>query len=222
MKELAPQDRPREKLTRVGPAALGDNEIVALLVSSGTRARSALVLAGDILDLAGGVAGLAGLTPDDLRRVPGVGASRAARLLAAVELGRRVLGRPPPRRARLQTASDTAHFLLPLYSGHRVERFGLVLLDTKRRLIRTTILSTGSLDTSIAQPREVFREAMLASASAVVLFHNHPSGDPQPSSDDLWLTQRLVHAGQVVGIDIVDHIILGDGRWYSFREARRL
>lgn len=222
MRDLAPQDRPREKLTRVGAGALGDNELVALIVGSGTRAGSALAVAGEVLMAAGGTGGLARLGIDELMQVAGVGASRAARLLAAVELGRRVISCRPTARVRLNTPADVADYLLPLYGGYRVERFGLVLLDAKHRLIRTSILSVGSLDASIAHPREVFREAMLASATAVVLFHNHPSGDPQPSTEDLLLTRRLMQAGEVMGIDIVDHIILGEARWFSFKDSTRL
>jgi DNA repair protein RadC len=222
MRELAPQDRPREKLARAGAAALGDNELVALLLGCGTRSRNALVVAGDVLTAAEGLNGLARMELDDLTRVDGIGRSRAARFLAAVELGRRVMASPGVDRPRLHTPADVAKHLLPLYGGHRVERFGLVLLDSKYRLIRTAILSVGSIDTSIAHPREVFREAALASASAIVLFHNHPSGDPEPSTDDVFLTRRLVRAGEVMGIDVVDHIILGDGRWFSFKESAGL
>jgi DNA repair protein RadC len=222
MKELAPHDRPREKLARAGVAALGDNELVALLIGTGTRAKSALTLAGEVLDLAGGASGLIRVGLDELTRLDGVGTSRAARLLAAIELGRRVVGGRAPERPRLAAPREVASYLLPLYGGYRVERFGLVLLDAKHRLIRTTILSVGSLDASIAHPREVFREAALASAAAIVLFHNHPSGDPQPSAEDVLLTRRLVRAGEVMGIDVVDHIILGEARWFSFKEATRL
>jgi DNA repair protein RadC len=222
MRDLAPQDRPREKLARAGVAALGDNELVALLLGCGTRSRNALVVAGDVLTAAEGLNGLARMELDDLTRVDGIGRSRAARFLAAVELGRRVMAGPGVDRPRLHTPAKVAKHLLPLYGGHRVERFGLVLLDSKYRLIRTAILSVGSIDTSIAHPREVFREAALASASAIVLFHNHPSGDPEPSADDWFLTRRLVHAGEVMGIDVVDHIILGDGRWFSFKESAGL
>jgi DNA repair protein RadC len=222
MKEIAPQDRPREKMARAGVAALGDNELVALLLGSGTRAKSALTLAGDILKLADGATGLMRIGLDELMQVDGVGTSRASRLLAAIELGRRVIASRAPERPTLRTPREVAIYLLPLYGGHRVERFGLVLLDAKHRLIRTTILSVGSIDSSIAHPREVFREAMLGLASSIVLFHNHPSGDPRPSPDDVLLTGRLVKAGEVMGIDVVDHIILGEARWFSFKEAAAL
>ena len=214
---LAPQDRPREKMVRAGAAALGDNELVALLLGSGVRARSALQLAQDVLDAAGGIRGLLRADLDRLCQIRGVGVPRAARLLAAVETGRRALSGPPDDRLRFMSPQQLAEYLMPLYSGHREERFGVVLMDTKRQLLRTEILSVGSLDSSSAHPREVFRPAVIASAASLAMFHNHPSGDPLPSPDDLRLTSRLAAAGAVLGIDVVDHLILGDGRWFSFR-----
>jgi len=222
VKALAPQDRPREKLARAGVSALGDNELVALVLGSGVRGRDALTVAQEILAAAGGVHGLVHVEIETLRRVTGVGAPRAARLLAAMELGRRAVTSGSGERPRLSSGAAVGRYLLPLYGGFRVERFGVVLLDAKNRLIRTTILSVGSVDASIAHPREIYREATLASAASVVVFHNHPSGDPQPSPEDVLLTRRLKEAGQVMGIDLVDHIVLGDGRWFSFRDANRL
>lgn len=222
MKGIAPHDRPREKMARVGAAALGDNELVAVLIGSGTRGKSAMAMASEVLNLAGGASGLIRVGIDELTRANGMGTSRAARLLAAVELGRRVIAGPAPDRPRLGSPHDVAAYLLPLYGGYRVERFGLVLLDAKHRLIRTTILSTGSLDATIVHPREVFREAALASAATIVLFHNHPSGDPEPSGDDVLLTYRMARAGELMGIEVVDHIILGEARYFSFKEKSRL
>jgi len=222
VKRLSPHDRPREKLARAGATALGDNELVAVVLGTGCRGRDALTVAGEVLATAGGVSGLARIEADTLQRVAGIGAPRAARLLAAIELGRRAVIGAGGDRPRLGTSTAVGQYLLPLYGGYRVERFGVVLLDAKNRLIRTTILSVGSLDTSIAHPREIYREAALASAASVVVFHNHPSGDPQPSLEDVLLTKRLKDAGDVMGIDLVDHIVLGEGRWFSFRDANRL
>lgn len=219
MKWLAPHDRPREKLVRAGVASLGDNELVALLLGTGVKARNALAVAQDVLDRAGGVNGLMRISADELCGVSGIGAPRAARLLAAVELGRRAVTSRGEDRPRFKRPSDIGRYLLPLYGGHREERFGVVMLDSKLRLIRAETLSVGILDASIAHPREVFRAATLASASAIALFHNHPSGDPAPSRDDVALTQRLHAAGELMGINVVDHVILGDGRWFSFRDA---
>ena len=178
-----------------------------------------MAVAQDVLDVAGGVTGLTHVGLDELLKVSGVGAPRAARLVAAIELGRRALSATGDDRPRFMAPADIGRYLLPLYGGHREERFGVVMLDSKMRLIRAETLSVGSLDTSIAHPREIFRAATLASAASIALFHNHPSGDPAPSTDDMILTTRLVTAGEVMGIRVIDHIILGAGRWYSFREA---
>jgi DNA repair protein RadC len=219
VKTLAPNDRPREKLLRSGVETLGDNELVALVLGTGVRARSALTVAQDILERAGGVRGLARARAEDLSRVSGVGGPRAARLLAAVELGRRAVRSDVGERPRLLSARAIADYLMPIYAAHREERVGIVMLDAKRRVIRTEVLTVGTLDSSLAHPREVFRAATLASASSIAIFHNHPSGDPRPSPDDVLLTQQLVAAGEVVGIPVVDHLILGDGCWFSFQEA---
>jgi DNA repair protein RadC len=219
MKGIAPGDRPREKLIRAGATALGDNELVALLLGAGLPERDAVGVAGQLLAASGGARGLARAGFDELCQVPGVGAVRAARVMAAIELGRRCLaGRGEPR-PQLTEPAEVAALLMPRYGSHPVERFGVVLLDVKQRLLRTAVVSVGSLDASVVHPREVFREAVAASAAMVVLFHNHPSGDPTPSPDDVMLTRRLVQAGHVMGISVVDHVILGEGRWFSFREG---
>lgn len=218
MKEVPPHDRPREKLVRLGSQGLGDNELLALVLGSGSRHADALALANHLIGSAGGLHGLARMGLDDLRRTPGVGPTRAAQVVAAVEFGRRTLLRGGVDRPRLTTPRHLAAYLLPQYGTCAVEQFGLVMLDTKHRVIRAKIVAVGSLDTTVVHPREVFREAAFASAAAVVLFHNHPSGDPSPSPDDLVLTARLVHAGSIMGIDVVDHLILADQRWVSLTE----
>jgi DNA repair protein RadC len=199
MKAVAPHDRPREKLERLGVSALGDNELIALVLGSGSRDADALALANQLLAYATGLHGLARLTPDELRRVAGIGRARSAQLLAAVELGRRTVTRGVVDRPRLNQPSQLADLLLPQYGSLPVEHFGVVLLDTKCRLIRIKIISVGSIDTSVVHPREVFREATSASAATVVLFHNHPSGDPTPSRDDIELTNRMLQAGWIMG-----------------------
>jgi DNA repair protein RadC len=135
-----------------------------------------------------------------------------------VELGRRTLTRAGRERVQITSSRTAAEFLLPLYGSVAVEQFGIVLLDTKHRVIRTTVVSVGTLDTSVVHPREIFREAAAAGAAAIVLFHNHPSGDPEPSPDDVALTTRLIAAGVVMGIDVLDHVILADVRYCSLRE----
>jgi len=219
---LAPNDRPREKLVRLGPSGLGDNELLAVVLGGGARGVSTLAVASAVLEAAGGLHGLLRLTSDDLRRVGGVGAARAAQVMAALELGRRSLARPPPPRAQFASPRDVAAFLLPEFGARPVEQFGVVLLDTKHRVLRTIVLSVGGLDSTPVQAREVFRHAAAASAAAVVVFHNHPSGDPQPSQDDLSLTRRLVAAGELMGIPVLDHVVLGDGRYWSCKEMGSL
>lgn len=222
MKALASHDRPREKLARCGSDALGDNELVALLLGTGTRGRNALDVANALLAASGGLRGLSRLGRDELSKAPGIGAARAARIQAAIELGRRSLTRDPAERPQFATPHDVAAYLLPQFGNYPVERFGVLLLDTRHRLLRARILSVGSLDASVVHPREVFREAIVAGAAAIVLFHNHPSGDPSPSRDDLSLTRRLITAGDLVGIDVIDHVVLADSRYTSMKELGRL
>lgn len=210
-------DRPREKLARVGAEALGDNELVALLLGSGTRSRGALLVAHDVIEAADGVPGLVRIGIDELCRVPGVGHSRAARLKAAVELGRRSLFGDRDERPQMLSTDDLVEYLAPRYAGFGVERFGVMLLDQKQRVIRSVILSTGTIESSISHPRDMFRVAMLAHASHVVAFHNHPSGDPSPSVADRLITRRLLEAGELIGITLLDHIILGGASHFSFR-----
>lgn len=222
MKELSPDDRPREKLLRHGVAALGDNELVALVLGSGVRGSDALTVANNLLTTLGGVRGMARCSVGECARVDGIGPARATQLVASLELGRRALAPTAIERSLLRTPRDAAAFLLPSFGARAVEQFGIVLLDSKHRVLRTIVIATGTLNTTIVQPRDVFREAILGQAAAVVAFHNHPSGDPSPSTDDVDLTRRLAAAGVLVGIELVDHVVLGDARYCSFREMGRL
>jgi DNA repair protein RadC len=211
-------DRPREKLARAGVEALGDNELLALVIGAGTRARGALTVAQDVIAAADGLPGLARLAMGELERVSGIGESRAARVLAAVELGRRTLTREFPERPRFLSPKDAAEYLMLRYAGFHVERCGVMLLDQKYRLIRTCVITTGTLDATVAHPRDVYRVAIAASAAGVVVFHNHPSGDPTPSAKDRLVTRRLDLAGEAIGIELCDHVILGDATYFSFKE----
>jgi DNA repair protein RadC len=221
MKCVAPHDRPREKLERLGAMALGDNELLAIVLGQGHADASALDLANTVL-AAGGLRGLVRADHATLRRVRGIGAARAAQVLAAIELGRRTLTRLGEARPQLSSPRAVAEYLLPQFGNRPVEQFGVLLLDTKHRVLRASVLSVGTLDASIVHPREVFREATSAGAAGLVLFHNHPSGDPVPSEDDCRLTERLVAAGVLMGIAVLDHVILADEKYYSFREHRTL
>jgi DNA repair protein RadC len=219
MKDVSPHDRPREKLERLGPAGLGDNELLALVLGGGVRGSGALELANRVIEFAGGLYGLTRTAVSDLRRVRGVGRARAAQVIAAVEFGRRSLVRETVDRPRFMTPVSMATYLLPLYGASAVEQFGIVMLDSKARVIRIKLLSVGSIDSTIVHPREVFREAAASAAATIILFHNHPSGDPTPSENDLILTARMIRAGEIMGIDVVDHIILADQTYYSLLES---
>lgn len=222
MMDLALRDRPREKLERCGSDALGDNELLAVLLGHGTAGSTALDVANRVLATAGGVQLLTRIGLDELAGIAGVGPVLAARVQAAVELGRRTLLQLPASRPRIGSAQDAAQYLLPQFGAHPVERFGVLLLDTRHRLMRTRVLSVGSIDSSLAHPREVFREAVQAGAASIVAFHNHPSGDATPSDDDLVVTRRLMRAGEVVGIDVDDHLVLADMHYCSIRTSGRL
>ncbi len=221
MKGLEPHDRPREKLAQLGAASLGDNELLAIVIGGGIRTMSALAIANAVLEETDGVHGLCRASHDTLRRMKGLGPARAAQVLAALELGRRGLVRRPPARVQLRSPREVAAYLLPGYGGRPIEQFGMVMLDARHRVLRTTIISVGALDSTVVHPRDVFREAMRAGAVAIVVFHNHPSGDPAPSDDDVALTDRLVEAGELMGIEVLDHVVLGDGQFCSVRELGR-
>ena len=207
----------RERLDRHGVSTLSDAELLTILAGPG-GSRTADAVLGEC----GAVQALPHESAGDLARIDGVTPRTAAIITAAVELGRRTLTRSRPDRKRLGTPREVAEFLLPSYGASPVERFGLISLCTKHRVLRTEIVSTGTLDASLVHPREVFRTAAMHRAAAIVLFHNHPSGDPTPSVDDVALTTRLHEAGALMGIEVLDHLILADTRYCSFKEMGRL
>jgi DNA repair protein RadC len=222
VKGVEPLDRPREKLVRFGCVSLGDNELLAIVIGNGIREANALSIANVMLADAGGLHGLLRFTYDGLQQVKGLGGAKAARLLAALELGRRTLTHRAVDRPQFRSPKDVARYLMPEYGCRPTEQFGVVLLDTKHRVLKTTVLTVGTLDSSPVHPREVFREAASGAAAALVLFHNHPSGDPTPSSQDIALSRRLVAAGTLMGIEVLDHVILGESRYCSLKESGHL
>ena len=222
MKGLAPEDRPREKLADRGQAALGDNELLAVLIGHGTGGVSTLDLANRLLADVGGLRGLARASAVALTRRRGIGPVTAGRIVAAVEIGRRTVVRASPARVQVTAPSDAARYLLPRFGTADVEQGGVLLLDARHRVLHARVLTRGTADATPMHPRDVFREAALAGAAAVVLFHNHPSGDPLPSAEDVALTERMIDAGHVMGIAVVDHLILGDTSYCSLREIGKL
>ncbi|WP_447976775.1 RadC family protein [Candidatus Nitrospira bockiana] len=211
-------ERPRERLLREGPEALSDAQLMAIVVRVGRRDSSAVQVATELLQALGGLQGMANRGVDELCRIPGIGPAKAAQLKAAVELGKRVLSAPLSTGMRIGSSKDLFHHYYPLLRDLRREVFKIVLLDAKHAVIRDATVSQGSLTLSIVHPREVFSLAIREAAAAVIFLHNHPSGDPQPSAEDRELTARLVAAGNLLGIRVLDHLIIGDGRYVSFAD----
>jgi DNA repair protein RadC len=218
--DLPREDRPRERLLRLGAAALSNRELLALLIGSGARGRSALAVAEELIG--SGLHGLAGRSAFELCRGRGVGAAKAARILAGLELGARLAADPGAEAPRLGTPADVARYLLPRHGPRSVEVFGILALDVRHRLKREAVISVGCLTASLVHPREVFQEALSCRAAALILFHNHPSGDPEPSSEDVALTRRLASAGELMGVEVLDHVILGAGRFVSLKDRGAL
>ena len=216
MLELPMADRPRERLARAGAAALSSRELLAVLLGTGARGLSVLDLADELL--ADGLHPLASRSLLDLERARGLGRAKAARVLAAIELGARLSSERAAEANSLHSPADAARYLLPRYGTRPVETFGLLALDARHKLRHEAVVSVGCLTASLVHPREVFQEAVVSRAAALVLFHNHPSGDPEPSAEDLALTRRLCAAGSLMGIEILDHLVLGAGRYVSLKE----
>ncbi len=227
--EMAKHDRPRERLVSNGDSALGDAELLAILLRTGARGQSALDLARALLATAkGDLAALAAAEVSDLRKVRGVGLAKAVEIRAAFALARRFRSRTTPERPRLQAPEDVAALLRDHFRGKKQEEFHVLLVDAKHYLISDRCVTVGLLDRSQVHAREVFRAAIKESCARVILAHNHPSGDPTPSEQDISCTQSLSQAGKVVGIDVLDHIIIGcrtlsrPRDYLSFREQNLL
>ena len=199
----------------MGSRALSVRELLALLVGSGGKGGSALDVAGRILGKAGSLRGLASQTGEELAKTPGVGRATASRIVAALELGRRAGAAAHDDRSRIKGPADVHKRQGPLLRDLRQEEFHALLLDSQHRVIRDVVVTRGILDASLIHPREVFRPAILETAAAVILVHNHPSGDPQPSSEDRAVTRQLRDAGRAIGIPVLDHVVVGDGTWAS-------
>lgn len=210
MREVPESERPREIFDRVGPENMTDKQLIALILRSGVRGRSVTDLAEGLLNEYGSLAALAEVSVDDLAAIKGMGRVRAQVLKAAFELARRLAVSPATAPAEIRAPEHAARLLRAEAAGLDVECFWVLLLDRKYRLRRPPLRVTrGILDASLVHPREVFKEAVRTSSAAVVLVHNHPSGDPTPSAEDIRITRQLVEAGRVMDIEVLDHIILG-------------
>lgn len=212
-------ESPRERLVRLGTSALRGDELLACVMQFGNGHQTVFETAHVLLEAVGGVYALADVDVEELMLVPGIGKAKAIQIAAAVELGRRIAQKPTDARLQIRTADDAARYVMDRMRYLKKEHFITLLLDTKHRLVGEEVSSVGSLDASIVHPREIFRVAVRKSASAVLCLHNHPSGDPSPSSEDISVTGRLVQAGRLLGIDVLDHIVIGDGRFTSLKAA---
>lgn len=216
---LDPSNRPRERLMAHGPRVLADAELLAIIVGSGTGGWSALDL-GRKLAAGGGLMRLCKASPGDLLELHGLGEARACALVAAVELGRRALRAEEPEHPVVSDSAAAYRILRPALSGLPREAFHMLLLDSKNRLIRDVRVAEGDMRTCSVPPREVVRRALNEGAAGVIFAHNHPSGDPEPSSDDLRLTAALREALERTGVKVLDHIVVGSRRYYSLTERK--
>jgi DNA repair protein RadC len=207
--DLPAEDRPRERLLTHGACNLSKAELIAILLRTGTKGQSALSVSHQLLSQYDSLEALGRATVDDLRKCRGIGRDKAVTLKAAFTLARKMAAEIRPEAPLLDTPELIANLLREDNRMHEVECFQIVLLNTRRRLIRVEAVSQGTLDTLLVHPREVFKPAILASASAIVIAHNHPSGDPTPSEADVKITRDLIRAGQLLKIDVLDHVIFG-------------
>ena len=219
IKELPMTERPREKLYSHGPEALSNEELLAIIIRTGNKKDSAIDLARKILSRDNrGLVYLRDTTLQELMETKGVGECKAAQILAAIEIGKRLNFKEALSKVKVNEPSTIANLYMDEMRYLQKEHFRVVLLDTKNQIIVTEEISVGTLNASIVHPRDVFKVAIKRNSNSMILIHNHPSGDPAPSNEDINITNRLIEAGNLIGIKVLDHIIIGDNRYISFKE----
>ena len=218
IREIPCSERPRERLMHYGASAVSTAELLAIQLRTGTTERSAIGLGELLLSQFAGLRGVAGCSIEQMSVVKGIGSVKAVQICAAFELGRRLAALSDEERPVIRSPQDVANLLMPELRDLKKEHLKSLLLDTKNRVLKIHTVSVGILDSSLVHPREVFKDAIIASAAAIIVAHNHPSGDPTPSPEDRQITKRLYDAGQILGIELLDHIVIGDNRWVSLKE----
>ena len=222
MREMPEEDRPRERLARLGPEALRDAELIAVLFRTGTRQMGAVALGELVLRHFGDLRALSRASVEEIQQVKGVGKVKAVELKAALELGKRLIAHTGDGKVRIDSADKVADLLMKRLKDFEVEHFVALLLNSKHQLLKQVTVTQGGLDSVAAAPRDVFRRAVRDGAAALIVAHNHPSGDPEPSRLDIELTERLVQAGSIMGVPLLDHVIVGDGRFVSMKDRNYL
>ena len=219
LKELPKEDRPRERLINFGVENLSNEELLSLLLKTGTKNVSVKELAGNILKKLGGINKFNSVNYQMLTSISGIGSAKACTLLAVIELSKRIsMENNSLNNIRIKSADIAFAYFKNIFNNKKQEYFYAIYLDNKKKVISNKLLFIGTLNQSIVHPREVFKEAYLLSASAIICVHNHPSGNVEPSKEDILLTKRFVEIGQLLGIKVVDHLIIGDDNYYSFLE----
>jgi len=217
IQDIPLEERPRERLIRYGAESLSNAELLAIILRTGTRDDNVVNLCNRILrDYTLSQLSRAGVA--ELSRIHGIGPAKATQIAACFELARRLEAHRDTPKPRIRSPEDANRILAPKLRNLKKETFKALYLDTKNQLIREETISIGSLDASIVHPREVLKTAIQESAAAIILAHNHPSGDPTPSRQDIEITKRLIESGTIMGIEVIDHIIVGDGRYVSMKE----
>jgi DNA repair protein RadC len=216
--DLPLSERPRERLSKLGSEALSSQEILALILGRGTKGESVIITAQKLLTKFGNLKNLASASIEELTQIKGIGPAKAAQIKATFELVKRLEDSPnEASKLIVKSPDDVIKTARALLKGKKKEHFVVICLDTRNHLIKTNLVSIGSLDCSIVHPREVYKEAISSSAASVIFIHNHPSGDPTPSDDDIKITKRLIEAGEIVGIEVLDHIVVCDNEHISMK-----
>ena len=218
MREVHEADRPRERFLRQGPESLSNQELLAILLRTGTKNESVLSLANRILVQFEKLHALKHATVEEMMEIKGVGEAKAIQILAAIELGKRLAQKELDNKYTIRSPEDAANYLIPELAPLQQEHFVALFLNVKNQILHKQTIFVGSLNASIVHPREIFRVAIRRSAAAIIVAHNHPSGNPSPSPEDIDVTKRLIEAGHILGVDLLDHLIIGDHQFISLKE----